>query len=110
MENTEKTQWPHPYDAAVGNGTFHIGQQGHQLTTIGGHTGHTVVPVAFCARESVARLLLDAVMDKESLIKALASLASYVDAYAYGRAWAGRPHAEMDIARAVLAKATRGEQ
>ena len=44
------------------------------------------------------------------LYAALESLTQYVDSYRYNSAWAGRPHAIMDAARAAIARATgKGE-
>ena len=44
------------------------------------------------------------------LYAALESLTQYVDSYRYNSAWAGRPHAIMDHARAAIARATgKGE-
>lgn len=39
------------------------------------------------------------------LAEAVEALATYVDAYEWGRKWAGRPHAQMDAVRAALARA-----
>lgn len=39
------------------------------------------------------------------LTEAVEALATYVDAYEWGRKWAGRPHAQMDAVRAALARA-----
>lgn len=40
---------------------------------------------------------------RDALAQALRQLAMYVDAYEWGLKWAGRPHAQMDAARAALA-------
>lgn len=95
-------EWPNPIDAAIKHGNFHVGYHDHILSTCGPHTGHTVSNIAFCVRPSVAKMLSDAVIERPKLIEALKELADYVEAYEWGRSWAGRPHAIMDKVRAAL--------
>lgn len=40
------------------------------------------------------------------LLAALRALTAVVESYEYGRPWPGRPHAQMDEARAAIARAT----
>lgn len=60
--------------------------------------------VAHTSRANAAHIVR-CVNGHDALVAALRDLTRYVDAYEYGRKWAGRPHAEMDAARAALAAA-----
>lgn len=52
-----------------------------------------------------AQIIAKHAPDCDALLAALSELAEYVDAYEWGRKWAGRPHEIMDAARAAISKA-----
>ena len=99
-----QTHTPGPWVACPGNARqvykIETNARGNQ------NDGYEIAALRGPDKDANARLIAAA----PELYAALESLTQYVDSYRYNSAWAGRPHAIMDAARAAIARATgKGE-